>query len=300
VKVSILFVVAGVVLGGGLARAAGPSTAECLAASESSLALRRAHKLAEARSQLLICAAAACPADVRDECLGRLKSVNAAMPGIVFEAKDAAGNDLAAVRVVMDGHPLAERLDGSALAVDPGEHAFVFSAPGQPTVKKAFVIHEWEKDRRERIAFGAPAPASTPETRPVPVVAAPSGAPDTGEASAGLGTRRILAIVAAGVGVVGVGVGIGFGLASRSKHSQAEGECSSSLSQCPTQAGSDLWHQAVVRGTISTVGFVAGGVAVAAGAALWFTAKPRKTETAGSATTEVGLGPGTLQVRGTW
>lgn len=33
------------------------------------------------------------------------------MPSLVFEAKDRAGNDLGAVRVTMDGQPLAEKLD---------------------------------------------------------------------------------------------------------------------------------------------------------------------------------------------
>src|SRR5258708_32712612 len=91
---------------GAQARAADPTTADCLAANESSIALRNQHKLREARSRLLVCSAATCPGDIRDECIRRVGEINAAMPTIVFETKDRAGNDLSAVQVTMDGEPL--------------------------------------------------------------------------------------------------------------------------------------------------------------------------------------------------
>jgi len=73
-----------------LARAADPTTADCLNASESSIKLRSDHKLRAAREQLLVCSLAACPTDVRAECARRVEIVNASIPTIVFEAKDAA------------------------------------------------------------------------------------------------------------------------------------------------------------------------------------------------------------------
>jgi hypothetical protein len=118
------------------ARAADPTTADCLSASETSLALRNQHQLRAARAQLLVCAHASCPADVRKECTRRVSDINAAMPTVVFEAKDTSGNDISAVKVSIDGQPLVERLEGTALSIDPGEHSFTFEAPGQPTVHK--------------------------------------------------------------------------------------------------------------------------------------------------------------------
>jgi hypothetical protein len=66
---------------------------------------------------------------------------------------------------------------------------------------------------------------------------------------------------------------------------------------CPdrgtTQAGVDKWNDTRSAGNISTIGFIAGGVGVAAGVVLWVTAPSR-------AGTSVGIGPGTLQVKGTF
>ena len=43
------------------------------------------------------------PADVRDECAEHVPQLNAAIPSVVFVAQDAAGNDISAVKVTMDG-----------------------------------------------------------------------------------------------------------------------------------------------------------------------------------------------------
>jgi hypothetical protein len=286
------------------ARAADPTTADCLAASESSLALRNQQKLREARAQLLICSAASCPADVRDECARRVAEVNASIPTIVFEAKDTAGNDLAAVKVTMDGQPIAERLAGTALSIDPGEHTFTFETAGQTTVQRKFVIREGDKGRRERIEFGALVATSVPAAAPSPpaagppsILASPSNPPPPSHASS-LGTQRILAIVAAGVGVVGLGVGTGYGIDAMSKHNAAHNACPSS--QCSDSNGVNLWNQAVSAGNVSTAGFIIGAVGLAGGAALWFTAKPGSSESGEKRGTQVGLGPGGVQMKGVW
>ncbi len=296
-----LCVLAGWVIAERSARAADPTTAECLTASESSLTLRHQHRLREARTQLLTCSAASCPADVRDECTRRVADVNAAIPTIVFAAKDSAGDDLLTVRVTMDGQPVADRLEGTALAIDPGEHTFTFETAGQATVKKRFVIREGEKDRREHIAFGTPseatAPASTGESAPI-LTSSPGTPADSSSTSSGLGTQRILAIVAAGVGAVGIGVGIIYGLSAKSKHATANAACPGSL--CPRDTnGPDLWSQAVSAGNISTAGFIVGAVGLAGGAVLWFTA-PHGSSESGDKATQVGFGLGTLQMKGVW
>jgi hypothetical protein len=283
------------------ARAADPTTADCLAASESSLALRNQHKLRDARAQLLTCSAASCPADVRDECTRRVTEVNAAIPTIVFEAKDAAGNDLLAVKVTMDGQPIANRLEGTALSIDPGAHMFTFESAGQAAIQKEFVIHEGEKDRRERIVLGAPGVAVVPMPRaaPVPILASSPGMPTaSGEASGGFGTQRILAIVSGGVGVVGIGIGIGYGINAMSKHTTANNACPGPT--CPTSAGVSDWNQAVSAGNVATVGFVVGAVGLVGGAALWFTAPDGSGASGEKAGTRVGLGLGTLQIKGVW
>ncbi|MET0595939.1 MAG: hypothetical protein ABW133_24780 [Polyangiaceae bacterium] len=274
--------------------AADPTIAECLTANDKSIQLRSDHKLLAARKELLVCAASTCPAEVRKECMRRIDLVNSSLPTVVIEAKDGSGNDLVAVKVTMDGDVLTEKLDGSALSMDPGAHTFTFEVAGQPPVTKQLVIREGQKDRREVLQLGA-APAATPATTATPSAKPANPAIETSvdQVSSSSGsTQKTLALVAGGVGVVGVAVGSIFGLQSMSKHSEAEEKCPGA---CANQAGVDLWDDARSAGNISTIAFAVGGVGLATGAILWFTAKPSK-----SSTMHAHIGPGSVQIRGTW
>jgi hypothetical protein len=270
-------------LGESAARAAEPTIADCLAANEASIALRGQHKLRAASAQLVICSATSCPTDIRNECVRRAGAVSAATPTIVFEAKDAAGRDLTAVRVTMDGQALVDRLDGTPIAVDPGEHVFAFEAAGQGPVEERLTVRDGEKDRRERVLFVA--------TAPVGGAAAPA---TDRPASAGLGTQRIAAIAAASVGVAGVAVGAIFGIQSASKHDQAQRACPD---VCADQTSVDLWSDAQTAGNVSTIAFVVGAAGLVGGAILWFTAKPAAGTAPAAA---IGLGPGSIALRGAW
>src|SRR5262245_11067906 len=97
------------------ALAAEPTIAECLTAYDESLDLRRKNQLRATRAKLVICSSLSCPAEIRTECGGRVRDIDASMPTVVFEAKDAAGVNLVAVTVKVDGDLLTERLRGSAL-----------------------------------------------------------------------------------------------------------------------------------------------------------------------------------------
>jgi hypothetical protein len=253
-------------------RAHAATTAECLAASEASLKAETEHRLRDERSRLLICASPTCPTAIRKECVSRVDAVNAQIPTIVFGAKDGSGADLVNVKVSVDREPLADKLDGVALSVDPGQHTFVFEAPGHTQITKSFLIQQSQKDRHEIVVFD-PAPPS-------------SGAP----ADVGLGTQKIAAITAGASGAVGLGLGAAFGALALSQKGTAQGICPGST--CATSAGSDDWSKAKTSGTVSTVGFIVGGVGLAAGAVLWLTA-PRTTA-------QVGLGPGALHLRGSF
>jgi hypothetical protein len=271
------------------AAAADPTMSECLSANESAIKLRREHKLKQARDQALVCAAVNCPEEVREACEVRVKELNTAIPHIVFEVKDAGGNDLSAVVVTMDGQPFADHLDGTAIPVDPGDHAFSFAVGGQPNVEKHLVIYEGDKSRRERIQLGGessgpaalasapPPPAFTPpETRPEATATRSTAAqagPRLAAGSSGMGTQKVLGLAVGGVGVVGVGVGTALGLMTMSSWSSVTSACGSGgASHCvasnPSAVRSDQ-NTAQTDGTISTVAFVAGGVMLAGGAVLF-------------------------------
>jgi hypothetical protein len=107
-------------------------------------------------------------------------------------------------------------------------------------------------------------------------------------------TQRTIGIVVAGVGLVGVGVGTFFGLQASSNWSDAKKECSAYPNGCSAK-GISLQKDASSQAMISTVGFIAGGVGLAAGAVLFFTAGSGKTETVA-----VGVGPGNVTIKGTF
>jgi hypothetical protein len=277
------------------AQAADPTTADCLAASESSLNLRSQHQLRAAREQLLVCAAPSCPADVQVECARRVEEVNRAIPTIVFEAKDTAGNDLGSVRINMDGKLLVERVEGTAISLDPGEHVFTFEAAGLPPVEKVLILREGEKERHERIVL-APAAAAKetgPESGPVkrePEVLTPPPPPPPPTKGNG---QHTISFVVGGVGIAALGVGAIFGVLAKGDRSDYQKHCGSNIgapSGFCDATGLEGHDRAASRATLATVFLVGGGVALAAGAAVFFTA-PR-------ASAEVGIAPGGAVVRG--
>jgi hypothetical protein len=244
--------------------------AACIAASEQSLTVRKQGQLHEALKALALCAAEACPAEVKAECARRIGEVNAAMPTLILAAKDGAGNDLVDVKVSMDGAPLVSSLDGRPVSVDPGAHTFTFEAAGQPPVEKKLVLGEGEKDRREAVVIGPPPPAYVSTAPATPALPPPH--------EAGWSTNKTLAVVAGGLGVVGLGVGATLGAFALSSQNREKSDCSTSACPNRDQANAD-YNTASQDATGSTIACIAGGVLVATGAVLWFTA-PKESASA--------------------
>ncbi len=261
--------------------------AQCIAANSSAQDLRRDRKLAEAREQLRICGDPSCPEIVRADCTKRLDELDAAQPTIVFDAKDGHGGDLTVVKVSIDNKPLVERLDGAALRVDPGEHTFTFEIAGQPPVSQRLVLKEGEKERHERIVIGGPA-AGAPgggATSPAPAVGASAD-----QGAGGKSSQKWIGVGVAAAGVAGLAVGGVFGVLTGSAISQQKSDCASA-SSCSNYAAASSDHSTWTRdGTISTIAFVAGGVLLAGGALLFFTA-PSSSETPAAATARSLPGP---------
>jgi hypothetical protein len=253
------------------ARPALADDAACIAASEQSLTLRQQGKLHDALKTLATCADTACPDEVKAECARRIDAIGGAMPTLVLEAKDGAGNDLFTVTVTMDGAPFVTKLDGRPASVDPGEHTFRFEMAGQPAVEKKLVLREGEKDRRESVVLGPPAP----------VVAPPAPLQPASDART-WSTRKTLAVTAGGVGLVGVGLGVVFGLYASSSQSREKNDCSTS--GCPNYPqGNEDYNTAKKDATGSTIGFIAGAAFLAGGFVLWFTAPKETSDTPATA-----------------
>src|SRR6202012_3447720 len=120
-------------------------TAQCIAASEQALDLRKHEKLLDARKVLANGATTRCPDEIRTTCEQRVTEINGVLPAIAFEVKDAAGNDQPNVAVAMDGVAMAP-LGGRPVSIDPGTHVFRFEAPGLPPIDKTIVVNEGERD----------------------------------------------------------------------------------------------------------------------------------------------------------
>ncbi len=255
------------------------TTNKCIAANEDAIRFRAEHKFRQAREQAIVCAADTCPGAIREVCRKRVTDLDAAIPTIVFEVRDARGRDLDQVRVTMDGEPLVDRLDGTAIAVDPGDHAFAFEAADAPRLERHLLLFEGAKGRRE---------VMTIEPQAAPVAPAPTTTPATAEREPsphGLGTRKIVGLSVAGAGVVGVALGAVFGIETMSAWSSVKTACGpGGPGECtaPNRPSVTSDHDSArTDGTISTIAFVAGGVLVAGGLTVFFsgsrdasTAKP--------------------------
>jgi hypothetical protein len=142
-----------------------PAEASCDAV-EKTESMRAAGQYREARTRLLECVNAQCGGDVRRRCAATLQKVEAVTPSIVVRAEDENGNDVTDVSVSLGPEQLVSSLDGLAIPVDPGEHAFVFQRPGEDAVTQTLSIKEGEKFRPINVRIGArptlalPPPAS--------------------------------------------------------------------------------------------------------------------------------------------
>ncbi len=168
----------------------------------------------------------------------------------------AAGLEIRIDDIIVDKDSWSE-----PFAIDPGAHRISAAAPSH---------RGWEGTLTGQASQLAV--VSVPElvdtfVRAAPViVAAPS-------------SQRTVAIVAGSIGVVGVLVGAISGAVALSNRSTGERECPKDLYafRCPTEEGTSAWNTARAAGNVSTVAFIAGGVFLAGGAVLWFTAPSART-----------------------
>jgi hypothetical protein len=263
-----------ILIGAPSARAADPSKVECVSANEAGQVLRQSGRLIEAEAKLATCVAASCPALVRQDCAERQSEIALAMPSIVFEVRDSAGNTLGATRTTMDGQPLPEAAGERPLRLDPGGHRFVFEVQGLSPIERTFIVREGEKSRKETIVFEV-----APDRAPAPSLGVAPPAPPKEAPPLSLASAPTLAYVAAGVGFAGLALGIGAGIAGDSKHAALEGECKASA--CPSNDQPDINAFRTLRDW-STAGYIVAAAGVAGAAVLWLTA-PRSPATETSA-----------------
>lgn len=189
------------------------------------------------------------------------------------------------LEVKRDGTLVGEAQWGTALPVDPGDHLFEASAPKKEKWSETFPVRGDGQTVDVRIPPLADAPLTAvipPSTRQKKEEATPPPKKrDVTDDDSDGSSQRLWGGVVAGVGVVGVAVGSVFGLSARSQWNEAVDLCRSD--PCSNKEGIQAGKDAASAADASTVFFVVGGVALAAGAVLWFTAPSAKSPSNGNA-----------------
>jgi hypothetical protein len=198
------------------------------------------------------------------------------------------GPDANVAEVRIDGVPLARGDWATPQAIDPGDHVVTLSAPGKKTIEQHVAVTPGPSTQtivvpRLEDAVTPPAPSVEKASR--------APAPETASAGGGLGGQQVLALTVGAVGVAGLVAGSVFGLVASSRWSQAQKDCNPSCT--PDSPALGERDDANSAATASTIAFIAGGAAVAAGAVLFFTA-PRSVTVAPA----VGAGAGGVLVQG--
>ncbi|WP_437604889.1 hypothetical protein WMF20_27230 [Sorangium sp. So ce834] len=227
------------------------------------------------------------------------------------------------LEVRRDDAVLVEAQWGIAVPVDPGPHKVSATATGAKrwettvTIERegqtvTVTIPPLERAARTPTQAASDPPAASPLAGTVllPSTASPPSpeprATAPGKPAGDPGSPlRTAGLVTGGVGLVGLAVGAGFGMTALSKNREGTGHCDVSnggASKACAPEGGALLDESKTAATLSTVSFIAGGVALATGAALVLLAPPaRKADPRGTdAAANVLLGPDGISLVGRW
>jgi hypothetical protein len=242
----------------------------CIAAHGEAQMMRMRGRYSAARDQLLICAQADCPQLISNDCITLMNEVEASLSTVVFAVADERGQDLVDVRVLSDGKLLSERLDGRAVALDPGVHELVFEASGYTRERVKVTVLEAQKRRLIQLQL----------TRD-PHAAAQRMESARGADSALVRRRYLASYVLWGGALAALGAGIASGVAGKKEFDRLEGRCAGEkCSEGDVASGKHLYIGADIAFAL------AGGMTIA-GTWLYFATRRRRAQRRD----ELGRGP---------
>ncbi len=204
--------------------------------------------------------------------LDRAKSLEPRLPRLTITAPVRA--DGSTTEIVRDGVVVKRAELGVAVPVDPGKHEVAARAPRKRAWTRTVEL-------AESMAIEVKIPPLEDDA-PAVVGAVPPSAiepHDEPSASAPGRTQRIAGVAVGSLGVAGIAVGSVFGFLAKSKNDAALTHCATAIDgvfRCD-KTGLDLTSSAKSRATASTVFFVVGGLALAAGVVLFVTAPRAST-----------------------
>jgi hypothetical protein len=231
----------------------------CTAAYEKAQYLRRDKKLRAARKELLTCSQTTCNAAIVSDCTQWMSEVDKTIPTVVFDARDSKGQSVADVKVSMDGEVLQTKLDGTAIQVDPGSHAFHFEMADGTSGDQQVLVLEGEKARVITYTIAGATPAGGGTTEP------PKNQPDQQSS----GGSKTLAYVVGGVGVASLAVGIIAGALGSSQASSDKDPKPPAGNGCAPTCGDDEVSSIKTKLIISDIFIPVGIVGIGAGVVLY-------------------------------
>ena len=160
-------------------------------------------------------------------------------------------------KVTIDGAPIPEASLGVKRAADPGRHEIRALATGYYTAKKSVMLNEGES---VNVDF---------ELEDAPPDAAPKDEEETGKVSVATVVdppwRKPVTIGAFALGGAGIVLGSVTGILAMTKHNKLATDCPGGTCHPPHEGAYNSFH---TFATLSTIGFVTGGVAAGAGVVL--------------------------------
>jgi hypothetical protein len=156
------------------------------------------------------------------------------------------------------------------IAVLPGEHEVRVEAAGLPPWSDRVTVAAGET---RALAVALTPPASVPAVPPPPappVAVTPPPPPPAPPPPSGMSGMRTLGIVIGAVGIASLATGTTFGVLASNKNHDAGTWCSSTTPNLCDPQGVALTNDAKNYALISTITFVAGGVALATGVVMFF------------------------------
>lgn len=131
---------------------------QCATSYETAQRERGRGAFLEATQAAQACSQIECNALIVQECIKLLEQFKAETPTMVFSARNGRGEEIAAVKVEIDGKPAADRIDGLPIAVNPGIHTFRFTAEGEAPVEIKHTARVGDKNRLVEVQIGKPVP----------------------------------------------------------------------------------------------------------------------------------------------
>lgn len=209
------------------------------------------------------------------------EALKARVPRLVIEVTGASADE---VTLTIDGQTVASSVIGQPRLINPGAHQVEATLGTRHAAGQATCVE------RQQCAVSLDL---TPEVKPTSAASTALSAPSPADADRPRTWQPTLGWVVMGAGVVGLAVGGVAGLKAMSERQKLDDSHQCVDDRCPPSLKDTVDSLSTFR-TVSTIGFVAGGVLAAAGLTLVLTAPKQSTQAA------LYVGPGAAGLRGSF